>query len=732
MTSSIKLHDEQKVDDDVDSLPRHHRGTPIHISNGGVSVVFGFDTFGLPTVMHWGRALSDKDVPSLVASSDPAIMNSSVDIPRSFSIAAGRAHGWSGTPAIEAMIGEESVVEFLELRGVEHDRKRLRFDFGSGTGEVDLRAEYRLDPAGVLHVQTRLKNNSALEIVRVAASRMLMPLPDRAREMLDFTGRWTHERHPQRSGIRDGTWLRASRRGRPGHDSPFLTIAGTQGFRFRAGEVWATHLAWSGNQEVIVERLPEGAGVHRVTMGGGELLDQGEVRLSPGQSYDSPPALFAWSDEGIDGMTERFHRSIRARTQHPVSPRPLLLNTWEAVYFDHDVDKLIVLAETASQVGVERFVLDDGWFRGRRQDTAGLGDWYVDEAIWPAGLRPLSQRVHELGMEFGLWFEPEMVNLDSDLARAHPDWLLSEDPRLESRHQFVLDFSRPDVRTYVLDRVNDVLDAAGVDYIKWDHNRDLHAALGQRGNRAVHAHTQGVYEVLREIKRRHPRVEIETCASGGGRIDFGILSYTDRVWASDSNDPVERQQIQRWTQALLPPELIGAHIGPTQAHTTRRSAPFSFRAITALFGHAGLEWDLSAITPKERENVAAFAALYKELRPLLHSGTTVRADEVDDGAILHGIVAEEQREAVFAWVRVSTSATAQTTRVPVPGLNPDLTYRVRVRDEVGDASRHEVADPSWVRVPDGFLCTGAVLAEGLPLPVLNPGHGMLFHITEAA
>ncbi len=702
----------------------------VHLRAAGTSLVFAVDAFGIPAVAHWGAELDEADLPGLVASTAPAVMNSSLDTPRSFSIAATRASGWSGTPAIEAHAGAE-VLEAFALVATDHDGERVSFTLRDASASAEAIFTYRLDGAGILHVDARVKNLSTDRTIDVTALRLLMPLPTRADERVDFTGRWTHEHAPQRSEIRDGTWLRSSRRGRPGHDSSFLTLAGTRGFRFRSGEVWAAHVAWSGNQEVLVERLPEGAGVHRSVFGGGELLDAGEATLAPGATYSSPTVVFGWSDAGIDGITARFHASLRSRPTHPRTPRPLLLNTWEAVYFDHDLRTLTALAETAAEAGVERFVLDDGWFRGRRGDTAGLGDWYIDETVWPDGLKPLSDRVHALGMQFGLWFEPEMVNADSDLARRHPEWILRESPLLEWRHQFVLDLSRDDVVAYLVDRLDDVVAAADVDFVKWDHNRDLHAAVGAQGSRRVHAHTLGVYRVLDELRRRHPELEIESCASGGGREDLGILQRTDRVWASDCNDPVERQHIQRWTQTLLPPELIGAHVGPARAHTTHRHADFSFRAITALFGHAGLEWDLTKATPDERAAVTAWTGLYRELRGLLHTGVTVRADDVDPGALLHGVVSLDRSEAVFAWVRTATSATAHTPRVPVPGLDPSAVYRVRVRDEVGRPSRHQLADPAWMGDAP-FTCTGAVLQQGLPLPVLNPGQALLLHIAADA
>jgi alpha-galactosidase len=240
-----------------------------------------------------------------------------------------------------------------------------------------------------------------------------------------------------------------------------------------------------------------------------------------------------------------------------------VLNTWEAVYFDHDLARLTSLADTAAAIGVERFVLDDGWFRHRRDDSAGLGDWYVDETVWPDGLSPLIKHVRALGMEFGLWFEPEMANPDSDLVRDHPDWVLAAAGRWPtlSRNQLVVDVAHPDAYQYLLERLDKLVSELGIAYLKWDHNRDLIEAV-HAGVAGVHAQTAAVYRLLDELRERHPELEIESCSSGGARVDLGILERTDRVWASDTNDPVERQQIQRWTSALIPLELIGAHAAP--------------------------------------------------------------------------------------------------------------------------------------------------------------------------
>ena len=420
--------------------------------------------------------------------------------------------------------------------------------------------------------------------------------------------------------------------------------------------------------------------------------------------------------------------------------RPVVLNTWEAVYFDHRIEPLIELAESAAELGVERFVLDDGWFRGRRDDHAGLGDWYVDEAVWPEGLTPLIDAVTSRGMEFGLWVEPEMVNLDSDVARAHPDWIVGPAAAshkdggrlpLEWRNQHIIDLANPQAWQYIYDRIDALLRENNIAYLKWDQNRDL-TEHGHRGRPSVHEQTLAAYRLFDALKAAHPQVEIESCSSGGARVDLGILQRTDRVWASDCNDALERQTIQRWTQAVLPPELVGAHVGPTHSHTTGRTHSITFRAITALFGHFGMEWDIRQATDHERAVLRLTISVYKQHRGLLHSGVRVNADLGEPNLRLHGVVAQDRSEALFAAVVMASLASEMPGRVGVPGLDPERTYRVEAimptAEDVGESPYVQIAPPGWL--DGGLTASGRFLAEvGLPLPVLRPEHALLLKVT---
>lgn len=701
---------------------------PVHLRSAGVSVVIAVDPE--PRLLHWGAELDDADIPALVASSTGGQNYSSFNEPRRFPLLPGEHSGWSGRPALAWHRGGLLSSPTPRLTALElASPDTVTFHYTDAAASVAL--TLHLDSVGIVHHSVRVTAADGDEPLDVLAVRSMVPLPAEASELLDFTGRWTRERSPQRLPLVFGAHVRESRRGRTGHDAAFLTTVGTPGFGFRTGRVWAAHTAWSGNLDVAVERLPEGAGVHAAALSSGELLQPGEVRLAAGETYTSPETLLVFSDAGLDGLSARLHAHVRALPSYPQTPRPLVLNTWEAVYFDHDAQRLAELARTAAAVGVERFVLDDGWFIGRPDDRSGLGDWTIDPDAWPEGLRPMADLVHELGMQFGLWFEPEMVNPDSRLAREHPEWVLGTEPRPALwRHQLVLDLTQRAAWEHLLERMDAVIGQTGVDFIKWDHNRDLHAAVSSAtGRPSVHAQVEATYALMDELHRRHPALEIESCASGGARVDLGVLAHTQRVWASDTNDPIERQAIQRWTGLVLPPELVGSHVGPARAHTTHRTASLGFRMATALFAHAGIEWDLTTCDESELTALRTWSALYRELRPLLHTGTTVRADLSSDAVALHGVVSPDADHAVFAWVQLSTAADAAAMRVRIPGLDPRARYRVTERRELSGADLHQVTAPAWLEAP--LTASGRLLDEaGLTLPVMNPGSALLLEFTR--
>jgi alpha-galactosidase len=578
-----------------------------------------------------------------------------------------------------------------------------------------LTTEIEAVPGGAIRGRHTLTNTGPQPYV-VDSLELVFPLPADAVETLDFTGRQMYERVPQRRFIADGLWLREGRRGHTGHDSATVLVAGTAGFGFGHGRVWGVHVAWSGNTVHRVERAASGL----TTIGGGELLLPGEITLDSGQSYTTPWVFVAAAADGLDGLAAMFHGYLRSLPAHPRPPRPVNLNVWEAVTFDHDLGRLTALADIAADLGVERYVLDDGWFHARRDDTAGLGDWWVDETVWPDGLHPLVDHVRSRGMQFGLWFEPEMVNPDSDLYRAHPDWILSTGDRVPAlqRDQLVLDLTRPEVAGYLLDRMDTLLSEYDISYVKWDHNRALvDAGSGPRsGAPAVHGQTLAAYALLDELRRRHPAVEWESCASGGGRVDLGILERAERIWVSDMTDALARQSIQRWTGQLVPPEYSGAHVSAPVAHQTGRHLPLALRAGTALFGHFGIEWDLTTADEASLAELAGWVRLYKTHRALIHSGRVTRADAPDGTALMHGVVAADRGAALMSYVQLDEPIHTQAVALRVPGLDPARRYRVT--DVTPEDSLPVRAERPTL--PDAGV-SGAVLGEiGVPIPVQRP------------
>jgi alpha-galactosidase len=702
----------------------------VHLRAAGVSVVVDLAGGTLPRVLHWGGDLGDLDAAALAAARlgwRPVAHGYPVDGQVEIAVLPQESAGFLGTPGL---VGSRAGQDFSTLFAVrshgvattDDGTQRLTVEAGDDAARLGLTLVLELTAQGLVRQRAILTNEDD-EVYGLDGLLLTLPVPVAATELLDFSGRWARERSPQRTAFTHGTRLRENRRGRTGYDSAFVLVAGTAGFANRTGEVWGLHTAWSGNHRSLAER----SHYHGGLLGGGELLGSGEVLLARGESYTSPWVYGSWG-VGLDALAGRFHAWMRARPQHPVSARPVTLNTWEAVYFQHDLGRLTALADAAAAVGAERFVLDDGWFGDRRDDTRALGDWYVSADVWPDGLQPLVSHVTGLGLQFGLWVEPEMVNADSDLARAHPDWMLRVPSRVprEARHQQVLDLAVPEAYAYILQRLDALLTEYEIGYLKWDHNRDLVDA-GHGGAPGVHGQTLAVYRLLDELRALHPGVEIESCSSGGARVDLEILQRTDRVWASDCIDALERQQIQRWTNLLIPLELIGAHIGSGTSHSTGRRHELSFRAATALFGHLGIEWDLQEADDAQRAELAAWIALYKDVRPLLHSGTAVHADVVDPAVAVHGVVARDRSDALFAIALTASSASAPPDRVTFPGLDPDWTYHVRPQTP-GD--RVDGPDLGWW-TPQGLRLPGRLLSgAGLEAPRQLPERIALVRVTR--
>jgi alpha-galactosidase len=550
---------------------------------------------------------------------------------------------------------------------------------------------------------------------------------------MTFSGRWSGEFAQQLLPFAVGAIVRENRRGRTSHDCFPGMIAMGPGCCEESGLAWGFHLGASGNHQMRAERFSDG----RALFSASELLLPGEIMLGDERKSYRTPTLYACvSSLGLAGVSRAFQSFVRTSILPPTAkakPRPVHYNTWEAVYFNHDQSTLSDLASRAADLGVERFVLDDGWFGGRRHDRAGLGDWTVSQGVYPDGLAPLISHVNKLGMEFGLWVEPEMVNPDSDLYRAHPDWVLQAPgvPQQDMRHQWVLDLTQQEVSDYLFTCLDGLLAAYPIAYLKWDMNRDISHPGGRNGRPVASDYVAAVHALIDRLRTAHPDVEIESCASGGGRANYEILRRTDRIWTSDSNDALDRLVIQRGCGLFFPPEVMGSHVGPRDCHVTGRRVSMDMRAGVALYGHMGLEMDLRELTPAETETLKAAIGMYKQFRPLLHDGIAVRFNQRPFEE-RWGVVSKDSQLGLFGYALTASLPDTVPGRFWFVGLDPASDYRLEwvwPRQADGKNAQHPDCGLSLL---DGQVVSGATLMNaGVELPYMKPQSLVIISVVRA-
>lgn len=596
-----------------------------------------------------------------------------------------------------------------------------------------------LEPCSdVVVIRSTLTNegDQPLDVQWLAAG--TLPLPGQCTAVRSYVGQHMNEFMLQVDTLSRSLWRRESRRGRTSHDTFPGAVVTTPGADEHSGLVYGAHLAWSGNHQQTIEWLHDGQYQWQL----GEWLAPGEGWLEPGKSLKSPELVASCSLQGLNGLAQQFHSELRSRLPWAggvMPPRPVHLNTWEGFYFDLEPAKVMELATAAAAVGVERFVVDDGWFHGRHHDRAALGDWWPDEGKFPAGLGPLVAHVRSLGMEFGLWVEPEMVNPDSELHRSHPDWALQLEgrPMLTARNQLVLDISRPEVSDYLFDRIDAQVRAHRIDYLKWDHNRDLTCAgLGadsRKGLPGYRAQVLAAYSLMDRLREAHPHLEIESCSGGGGRIDFGVLRHAHRVWTSDCIDARTRVDLQRGFLQFFPPEIMGAHIGTAPAHTTGRSQSMAFRGAVALPGHLGIEFDLRQLDEASRGQISDWVGLYKRWRDRLHHGKVWLGDG-GDGVVwqLHGD--DNLTDALLLVYRVEPFSHRYMPPIRLPMLDGNAKYQLKQVEPAGDIGK-QLYDTStaWFQAlrSEGVIAHGAWLAQvGMPLPRAKAETALLVHLRK--
>lgn len=539
----------------------------------------------------------------------------------------------------------------------------------------------------VITRSVRIVNDGSSRVTLRRAMSFSLDLPDSGFQMMSLSGAWSRERQICLRPLAEGVQSVHSMRGTSSAEhNPFivLTRANTDE---RTGEAYGFSLAYSGN--FLAQAEVDSFGRTRVMMG--IHPDTFEWPLAPGESFQTPEAVLVYSATGLNAMSQAYHRLFRERLSRGAwsdRERPVLLNNWEATGFDFTEEKIVKMAREAKSLGVELFVLDDGWFGARNDDTAGLGDWAANTAKLPEGLRGLSKKIRENGLMFGVWIEPEMVNPDSDLYRAHPDWILHVDgrPPSEGRHQYALDFSRDDVVDYIAKSISTVLRDASVSYVKWDMNRYLtecgSAGAGADAQGTVfHKYVLGVYRLYEKLTTEFPDILFEACSAGGARFDPGILSFAPQTWTSDDTDAIERLKIQYGTSMAYPLSSMGNHVSEVPNQQVHRMTGFDTRGNVALFGMLGYELDPLALSPDEREKVRAQIAFYKRHRSLVRTGRFYRLLSPFEGNLTAWIVVSaDSREAIAACYRVLFKPNGIEPVIKLDGLVSGSRYRVGGRE----------------------------------------------------
>ena len=546
---------------------------------------------------------------------------------------------------------------------------------------------YRNRPVITRSVKVINDGDKKVNIEKVAS--MQIDFVDRDFESITLPGAHAHERRVERSEINQGIHVYSSHRGTSSHQmNPFMALVDPDTTEF-VGDAYGFAFVYSGNHKFEVER-DQFAQTH-VNIGINDFNFNWELR--PTASFQTPEVLMVYSDQGINKMSQAFHsliheRVIRSKYKNQV--RPILVNNWEATYFDFDEKKLHPIVDDAKEMGIEMFVLDDGWFGHRDDDNSSLGDWSVFEKKFPNGLDHFADYVHQQGLKFGLWFEPEMISMDSDLYKKHPDYLMHVPGRLPSpsRNQYVLDLGRKEVRDNIFDQMNNILSSGKIDYIKWDMNRhlsDIYEAdlPSARQGEVYHRYVLGLYDLLERVVDTYPDLLIEGCSGGGGRFDAGMAYYTPQIWASDDSDAIDRLSIQYGTSLVYPQSMMTSHVSVSPNEQNGRITPFNTRGVVGMWGDLGYELDLTKMGKEDRQEVKNQVAEYKKIRQVTQYGTFYRLKNAQiSNQCAWETVSPDKNEVVLSVVKVMASAQPYLTKTKLVGLDPKKHYEDQVSHEV--------------------------------------------------
>ena len=671
-----------------------------YLGAGKASYVLHVDEDGRLLNQHWGARVPDgalspdfSHYPTL-ASFDPRTNALPWELPT-------RGSGWYGEPAVAATNAKGD--DMVQLTYVSHaiymGKNRLpglpatfaRREGDAETLEIELMdrltglrvtAVYGVfERTGAITRSLRLKNESGEDMQINGVLSASAPVHGSGYDVIHLKGAWARERHVMRQTQGEGEYRIFSQRGASGHEAnPFLALCERSATEF-SGEVWAVSLVYSGSFEAL--SYVNNTENSRLSIGLNP--DVFTWKLEPGETFVSPEAAMVYSPDGLNGMSHAFHRLYSEnlmRSKWFECDRPILINNWEATYFNFNEEKILQIARRAKELGVEMLVLDDGWFGKRNTDNCSLGDWVVNPEKLPGGLNGLSDRLHDLGLKFGLWFEPEMISPDSDLYRAHPDWCLHVDgrARVEMRNQLILDLSRKEVQDYIIESVSAVLESARIEYVKWDMNRNMTepfsgAQTPARQKETQHRYMLGLYRVLEEITARFPEILFESCSGGGGRFDPGMLYYMPQTWTSDDSDAAERMFIQYGTSFVYPPCAMGAHVSAVPNHQTGRTTAMQTRGDVALGGNFGFELDLSQLSDADAETVRRLIEREKQVRTLVRTGEFTRLlSPFDHPYAAWQFRARDNSEALICAYRLMTRPATPHLLLRASGLDESAVY----------------------------------------------------------
>ena len=661
----------------------------------------------LPEVVYWGTPLpAGEDLDTIARGHAIDVTGGMLDENPDLSICPEAVRSFPGQPGLSLRDEDSSpLLPKFCFEKAEEAACELELHYADAALKIGYVASFAIDAeTHIITAQAYLTASRPVHLHWLAAP--VFPGPQNSGEMIDFTGRWCGEFKTATTAWSAGMRFRENRTGRTGHEHfPGLIVPCT-GATNTQGEAYAFHYGWSGGHKMIAEELPDGR--RQIQFGHAARME-----TEAATEFRSAPLYASYSGVGINGCATAFQRHLRDRVvefPNPDRPRPVHYNCWEAVYFDHNLPVLKDIASRAASLGAERFVLDDGWFGQRDDDTTSLSDWEVDPRKYPDGLGPLIDHVHGEGMSFGIWFEPEMINPESDVYRRNPHWALGAEDQILGRQQKALNMALPEVREFIFDRMAKILRDHEIDYIKWDHNRVLPMPDA--------AQTRGSYALIDALREAFPAVEIESCASGGGRIDFGILSRTHRVWLSDSNDALERLRIQHNAALFLPTVVTGSHVGPRHCHTSGRIHDIAFRAWVAAQRHMGFEMDPRELDTREEAVLKEVTSWFKHNRDWMHKADILRLDSPDPA-----VIAEQQqatdgsRFVVFAGA-ADTSAQIAPRPLKLTRLDAEGTYRVRL---VNRASASGLSRGTPILKGEDIEVSGAwLMGQGLTLPCPMP------------